>query len=64
MAAVNQYMNRRFAKPSLTNLPYDLGRQIIDQMINTPVPDFTDTEEEVQRVRANIRKQRKKDEAV
>ena len=35
--------NIRFGKPSLTDLPYELGRDIVDQIINTPKPDFSDT---------------------
>ena len=53
--------NIRFGKPSLTDLPYELGRDIIDQIINTPKPDFSDTEKEVRRVKALIRAQKKQD---
>ena len=51
--------NTRFGKPSLTDPPYELGRDIIDQIINTPKPDFSDTEKEVRRVKALIRAQKK-----
>ena len=47
--------NIRFGKPSLMDLPYELGRDIIDQIINTPKPDFSDTEKEVRKVKALIR---------
>ena len=41
-------------------MPYEVGIQVIDQIVNSPVPDFSDTEAEVQRIRNNIREKRKK----
>ena len=58
--ATNQGTGRRLSKPSLTNMPYEVGIQVIDQIVNSPVPDFSDTEAEVQRIRNNIREKRKK----
>ena len=29
----------RFAKPNMANLPPELGRAIIEQILNTPKPD-------------------------
>ena len=54
----------RIGKPSMTDLPYDLGKRIIDQIMSTPKPDFSDTELEVERVKEQIRAQRRKKEAV
>ena len=50
----------RYGKPSLTDLPYELGKSIIDQIMNTPAPDFSDTEQEVQRVKTYIQMQKEK----
>ena len=30
---------QRYAKPSMTNLPKDLGKSIFRQIMNTPKPD-------------------------
>ena len=29
----------RYGKPSMTNLPYDLGKRIFEEMLNSPKPD-------------------------
>lgn len=57
--ATRNNTNTRYGKPSLTDLPYELGKGVIDQIINTPKPDFSDTEREVKRIKALIRAQRK-----
>ncbi|MBR1383889.1 MAG: hypothetical protein IJ555_08805 [Ruminococcus sp.] len=31
--------NIRYGKPCMTNLPPELGRQIIDEIMNSPKPD-------------------------
>lgn len=33
---------RRYVKPSITNLPHDLGMMIYNQITNTPPTDFTE----------------------
>lgn len=35
-------------KPSLTNLPYDLGKKIFEQIRNTPKPDFARADAEIE----------------
>lgn len=44
----------RYGKPSLTNLPRDLWVRITDQIMNTPRPDFSDTDQEIERIRNQI----------
>ena len=36
----------RFAKPNMANLPPELGRAIIEQILNTPKPDDDALEKE------------------
>ena len=47
MAAIETETAVRFGKPSMTNLPYELGRSIINTIVNSPKPDFTDTDIEI-----------------
>ena len=44
----------RFGKPSMTDLPYELGRRIFSQMNSTPKPDFTKTRKEVDEIKQKI----------
>ena len=48
----------RFGKPSMTNLPYDLGSRIINTIINSPKPDFTAADKEIAELEARILKDR------
>ena len=48
----------RFGKPSMTNLPYDLGSRIINTIMNSPKPDFTDTDVEIAELEARILRDR------
>ena len=41
----------RYIKPSVTNLSLEMMQQIM----NTPKPDFTDTDEEVDRIMKRIK---------
>ena len=52
----------RIGKPSMTDLPFDLGKRIIDQILETPKPDFSNTEAEVRRVKDFMRAQRQQKE--
>ena len=54
ITSVNIASHVRLAKPSLTNLPYDLGRRIFEEMGNAKKPDFTDAREEVEEVKQRI----------
>ena len=45
---------RRYGKPSLTNLPYELGKSIIDQIMSTPKPDFTEMRKRANEVEEKI----------
>ena len=44
----------RFGKPSMTNLPYELGVRIMNTIMNSPKPDFTDTDIEIAELEARI----------
>ena len=44
----------RFGKPSMTNLPYELGVRIMNTIMNSPKPDFTDTDREIAELEARI----------
>ena len=50
--------NPIFGKPSMTDLPYDLGKRIITTIINSPKPDFTDSDKEIAELEAKILKDR------
>ena len=49
--------NTRFGKPCMTNLPPELGRQIFDEILNTPKPDPRIMEEKVRAAKEELRKQ-------
>ena len=44
----------KYRKPSMTDLPYELGRRIFSQMNSTPKPDFTETRKEVDEIKQRI----------
>ena len=48
----------RFGKPSMTNLPYDLGMRIINTIMHTPKPDFTEADGEIAELEEKILKDR------
>ena len=48
----------RFGKPSMTNLPYDLGSRIIKTIMNSPKPDFTEADKEIAELEARILRDR------
>ena len=48
----------RFGKPSMTNLPYDLGVRIINTIINSPKPDFTEANKEIDELMKKIDEER------
>ncbi|MBQ4514770.1 MAG: hypothetical protein II969_17385 [Anaerolineaceae bacterium] len=43
-----EYME--FGKPCMTNLPYDLGVKIFEQILSTPRPDYDKLHEEARRL--------------
>jgi len=55
--------NYVFPKPSMTNLPKDLGRAIIREIMSAPIPDRKARWEEADRLEREIIKQLEKDEA-
>lgn len=48
----------RFGKPSMTNLPYDLGSRIIKTIMNSPKPDFTEADKEIAELMKRIDEER------
>ena len=56
--AVQNQKPIRFGKPSMTNLPYDLGSRIINTIISSPKPDFTAADKEIAELEARILKDR------
>lgn len=55
---MNEY---NYAKPCLTNLPYDLGKKIFEQM-DKAVPDIQKIEEESLKLKLKMVKARKREE--
>ena len=49
-----------YSKPSMTDLPYELGKDIIEQIMSSPKPDFSDTRIEVEEIHRKIMEERKK----
>ncbi len=56
--AVQNQKPIRFGKPSMTNLPYDLGSRIINTIISSPKPDFTETDRIVSELMQKIDEER------
>ena len=46
-----------YGRPSMTNLPYDLGISIYNTIINSPAPDFTKADQEVMRLKEKVREE-------
>ena len=51
----------RFAKPNMANLPAELGRAIIEQILNTPKPDDDALEKEANLFEKKILRVREKE---
>lgn len=52
--------NVRYGKPCMTNLPPELGRQIISEILNTPRPDQSILDAKAKAVKEELRKQLEK----
>ena len=50
----------RFGKPNMTNLPPELGRAIISQIMSTPKPDYAKMQAEAEKLEREILKAREK----
>ncbi|MBQ1537621.1 MAG: hypothetical protein IIZ73_04795 [Ruminococcus sp.] len=48
--------NVRYGKPCMTNLPPELGRQIINEIMNSPRPDAKVLHEKSQKAMEELRK--------
>lgn len=53
----------RYAKPSMTNLPPDLGKAIFQQILNTPKPDDEMLSAEARRLEKEMVKVREREDA-
>lgn len=53
----------RYVKPCMTNLPPELGRAIIKQMLNTPKPDRDEIEARVRKLEKQMIEARKREDA-
>ena len=47
----------RYRKPNMANLPPDVGRDIIRQILNTPPPDWEARQKEADRLEQEIMKE-------
>jgi len=45
---------RRYIKPCMTNIPGELGKQVISTIINTPLPDFTEVDKEISEMKKKL----------
>ena len=50
--------NVRYWKPNMTNLPYELGKEIFSQILSTPAPDHKKMQEESARLVREMLKER------
>ncbi|MBR1597937.1 MAG: hypothetical protein IJ661_03365 [Lachnospiraceae bacterium] len=50
----------RYGKPSMTDLPYELGVRIMEQIMNAPKPDFTNADKEIAEITKRIKAAREK----
>lgn len=53
----------RYGKPVLTNMPYEIGKPIIDKMLSTPRPDFERMKAEAEEFERELRESRLEEEA-
>ena len=51
----------RYGKPSMTNLPYELGKAIFEEMDNSPPVDREAIQKEVDKLKETIKKAREKE---
>ena len=55
-------VSQRFAKPCMTNLPPELGRAILKQILSTPKPDFERMSAEARRLEEEMVRVREEEE--
>lgn len=53
----------RYGKPSMTNLPPDLGMAIFKQILNTPAPDRANLHKESARLEKAMLRERNREDA-
>ena len=53
----------KFGKPSMTNLPTELGVRIFKQILNTPRPDYAKMHEKAVRLEREMVKVREREDA-
>ena len=53
----------RYTKPSMTNLPADLGQEIFNQILNSPTPDRKKMKEESDELLKKMIQERDKEDA-
>ena len=53
----------RYTKPNMTNLPYELGKAIFEQILNTPKPDDERIDEEARKLEKEMIKVRDREDA-
>ena len=53
--------NIRYGKPSMTNLPYELGKAIFEEMDNSPPVDREAIQKKVDELKKKIKEARKKE---
>ncbi len=53
----------RYGKPCMTNLPPELGRAIIKQMLNTPKPDRDEIKARVRKLEKQMFEARERENA-
>lgn len=52
--------SKTYGKPSMTNLPVDLGRRIFNTIMNTPKPDDREVDRKASEIEDRIRAARSK----
>lgn len=53
----------RYRKPSMTNLPPELGKAIFRQILSTPAPDRAKLRKESERLEREMVREREKEDA-
>lgn len=48
----------RIGKPSMNDMPYDLGKRVVEQILNAPKPDYTAMDQEIESIEQHIREKR------
>lgn len=54
----------RYRKPSITNIPFNLGREIFAQILSSPSPDRKKMAEESNKLLASMLKSREREIAI